>query len=294
MRSYSLSSAPGAGGYRISVKREPHGAASSYLTSKLRPGAVLDVAAPRGDFVLDDGPEPVLLISAGIGVTPVLAMLHHSRPARSSREVWWLHGARRPQEQALAAEAHALLASLPHAHEHVFYSRATPRTPPAGHGAGRSPRTSWPAGPAGRRGAYICGPDAFMADMQQALTALGLDPARIHTELFGALAVDQPRAGRPGPPATAPAARAARHRPAGHLRPQRLSTPFGTGLASVLELADACDVPTRWSCRTGVCHTCVTPLLAGESPTARTRSNPRRRPGADLLRPARHRFVLDM
>ena len=76
VRSYSLSSDPGTGTYRISVKREPHGVASSYLQHNVRPGAVLNVAAPRGDFVLDAGSGPVLLISAGIGVTPVLSMLH--------------------------------------------------------------------------------------------------------------------------------------------------------------------------------------------------------------------------
>ena len=83
VRNYSLSSAPGAGTYRISVKHEPHGVASSYLDCELRPGATLEVAAPRGDFVLEDGTGPVLLISAGIGVTPVLAMLHELAAARS-------------------------------------------------------------------------------------------------------------------------------------------------------------------------------------------------------------------
>jgi ferredoxin-NADP reductase len=97
VRSYSLSSAPDASSYRISVKREPRGVASNYLTAKLRPGAVLDAAAPRGDFVLDAGTGPVLLISAGIGLTAVLSMLHELAARRSDREVWWIHGARRPQ-----------------------------------------------------------------------------------------------------------------------------------------------------------------------------------------------------
>jgi MOSC domain-containing protein YiiM/NAD(P)H-flavin reductase len=127
VRSYSLSSAPGAGAYRISVKREPHGLVSGYLNGTLRPGATLEVAAPRGDFVLDDATGPVLLISAGIGVTPVLAMLHALAARRSERDVWWIHGARGPREHPLAAEAHALLASLPNAREHVFYSATSGR-----------------------------------------------------------------------------------------------------------------------------------------------------------------------
>lgn len=100
VRSYSLSSAPGAAGYRISVKHEPHGTVSGYLTAAVRPGVVLDAAAPRGEFVLDHATGPVLLISAGIGVTPVLAMLHELAAGASEREVWWIHGDRGPPTMA--------------------------------------------------------------------------------------------------------------------------------------------------------------------------------------------------
>jgi ferredoxin-NADP reductase/MOSC domain-containing protein YiiM len=266
VRSYSLSSAPDAGTYRISVKQEQHGIASGYLNHDLRPGAVLDVAAPRGDFVLADGAGPVLLISAGIGVTPVLAMLHRLAASHSDRDIWWLYGARGPQEHPFAAEAHDLLASLPHAREHVFYSAATPAERHRAHAArGRLSkqalaRLGIPAGAS----AYICGPASFMADMRDGLTALGVGQAAIHTELFGALPSINPgltgQARRPphqppGPPGTGPLVTFAR---------SGITTPFGAGRRSVLDLADACDVPTRWSCRTGVCHTCVTPLLSGD------------------------------
>ncbi|MEV6171872.1 MOSC domain-containing protein [Streptomyces sp. NPDC051954] len=92
IRSYSLSSAPDSGSYRISVKHEPHGTASSYLTTKLRPGANLQVAAPRGEFILTEPTGPVLLVSAGIGLTPVLAMLHELAAGPRDREVWWKVG----------------------------------------------------------------------------------------------------------------------------------------------------------------------------------------------------------
>jgi ferredoxin-NADP reductase/MOSC domain-containing protein YiiM len=265
VRNYSLSSAPGGGTYRISVKQEPHGIASGYLNRDLRPGAILDVAAPRGDFVLDDGTGPALLISAGIGVTPVLSMLYQLAESRSEREICWLYGARGPDEHPFAAEAHALLASLPNASEHVFYSAATP---PAGrvHAArGRLneealARVGIPAGAS----AYICGPTSFMTDMRNALTALGVEAAAIHTELFGALpSVNPGLTGQharpphqpPGPAGTGPQVTFAR---------SGITTAFGDGWRSVLDLADACDVPTRWSCRTGVCHTCVTPLMSGD------------------------------
>jgi ferredoxin-NADP reductase len=187
VRSYSLSSAPDGGTYRISVKHEPHGAASTYLTSGLRPGAILD--APRGDFVLDSGTGPVLLISAGIGLTPVLSMLHELAARRSQREIWWIHGARSPHEHPLAAEAHALLAALPHAREYVFYGAAMPPERHRDHAApGRLTKSKLAAlAILASASAYLCGPAAFMADMQQALTAVGIDPARIHTELFAPL-----------------------------------------------------------------------------------------------------------
>jgi ferredoxin-NADP reductase/MOSC domain-containing protein YiiM len=266
VRSYSLSTAAGSGSYRISVKREPHGLVSGYLHRDLRPGAVLDAAAPRGDFTLDAGAGPVLLISAGIGLTPVLAMLHELSAAHSTRDIWWIHGARRPQEHPLAAEAHALLAALPHAHEHIFYSAATAAERARSHAtAGRLSSGSLAALglPADATG-YVCGPASFMTDMRDALTAAGLDRARIHTELFGALpsinpgltGQDRPAPHQPpGPAGTGPMVTFAR---------SGIATRFGPGWRSVLELADACDVPTRWSCRSGVCHTCRTPLLSGE------------------------------
>jgi ferredoxin-NADP reductase/MOSC domain-containing protein YiiM len=266
VRSYSLSSAPAAGTYRISVKQEPHGTVSSYLNQDLRPGALLEVAAPRGDFVLDDGAGPVLLISAGIGVTPVLSMLHQLAAQHSERDIWWLHGARGPREHPFAAEAHTLLASLPQAREHVFYSAATPNERHRARAtAGRITKAALAGlGLPASGCAYICGPAAFMAGVRDALTALGLDPVRIHTELFGALpSINPGLVGQharpphqpPGPPGTGPLVTFAR---------SGITTPFASGRLSVLDLADACDVPTRWSCRTGVCHTCATPLLSGD------------------------------
>ncbi len=265
VRSYSLSAPPSGSGYRISVKHEPHGTVSGYLAGEVRPGAVLDVAAPRGEFVLDEGASPVLLISAGIGVTPVLAMLHELAARRSDREVWWIHGDRGPQEQALTTEAGDLLAALPNARAHVFWSRASAAERRRGHAEpGRITGAGLAAlGVPVTAGAYLCGPAPFMADVQQALIALGVAPSRVHTEVFGTLAPINPgvvvHSARPphpppGPVGTGPLVTFAR---------SGISTPFPADLQSVLDLADACDVPSRWSCRTGVCHTCVTPLLAG-------------------------------
>src|SRR6185369_9812795 len=94
------------------------------------PGTLLDVAAPRGEFVLTDDTDPVLLISAGVGATPVMAMLHQLAAAGSTRDVWWIHVARDASQHAFAAEAHRLLQSLPSAHECIFYTAADAEVPP--------------------------------------------------------------------------------------------------------------------------------------------------------------------
>src|SRR5215216_2814657 len=126
LRNYSMSGPPGAGYYRITVKREPDGTASGYLHTRLAVGDQLDIAAPRGTFILDRTHAPVLLISVGIGATPVLAMLQALAEEHSEREIWWLHGARSSREHSFAAEARTLLASLPNVRTRLYYSRPGP------------------------------------------------------------------------------------------------------------------------------------------------------------------------
>ena len=267
LRNYSLSGPPGAGYYRITVKREQNGAASGYLHTRLAVGDQLEIAAPRGTFILDRTDAPVLLVSAGIGATPVLAMLQALAEEHSTREIWWLHSARNGREHSFAAEARTLLASLPNVHADVYYSRPEPNDV-AGRdfdGVGRLtgallaeldlPRNAQ---------AYLCGPAAFMDAISAGLAALGVSTSGIHTEPFG-----------PAPPVTPGiAARPARspHPPAGQpgsgptieFARSNLSVAWSGAYGSLLELAEACDVPVRWSCRTGVCHTCETTLIGGD------------------------------
>jgi ferredoxin-NADP reductase/MOSC domain-containing protein YiiM len=266
IRSYSLSGPPGTASYRLSVKQEPHGAASSYLRAHRRVGDILDFAAPRGAFTLKAGDNPVLLISAGIGATPVLAMLHTLVNARSTREVWWLYGARDGTEHPFAQESSALLARLLNAHQHICYSH-----PMSGDRQGGDYQTkgrlsvdllsrlSVPSA----ADVYLCGPPTFMSELPAALAASALAPDRIHMEIFGAGPALNPGvtnlSARPvhppaGPPGTGPAVSFAR---------SGLTASWDPAYASLLELAEACDVPTRWSCRTGVCHNCESGLLSG-------------------------------
>jgi len=126
LRSYSLSGAPSEARYRISVKRNAGGGSGVYIAEDVRPGDIIETTAPRGAFILQAGDGPVVLLSAGIGVTPVLAMLHALAAAKSPRQVWWLHGARDRGEHAFADEARALLKALPRAHSHIRYSAPSP------------------------------------------------------------------------------------------------------------------------------------------------------------------------
>ncbi len=266
LRNYSLSGLPGADDYRITVKREREGAASGYLHSRLAVGDELEIAAPRGTFILDRTQAPVLLLSVGIGATPVMAMLHALAQEHSERDVWWLHGARNGREHSFAAEARALLASLPNVHVHISYSRPGPDDvqgrdfDDAGH---LTASLLAQLAPPLDAEAYLCGPSPFMDDVSAGLAAIGLDAAHIHTEPFG------PAPGLTPGIASAPAR--APHAPPGEpgdgptieFARSNVAAAWSSDYASLLEFAEACDVPVRWSCRTGVCHSCETALISG-------------------------------
>jgi ferredoxin-NADP reductase/MOSC domain-containing protein YiiM/ferredoxin len=265
-RSYSLSGAVSTERYRISVKLEPNGAAGTFLHQHVRTGDVLDVSAPRGNFLLQEGERPVVLLSAGIGATPVLAMLHALAAARSSREVLWLHAARDGQHHPFASEVRGLMPALANGRAYVCYSKPDTQDRPVedfdatGH---LSPSVFKEIGLSREADVYLCGPARFMDDMKTALTDIGVAPKQIHLELFNGSEARTPgvigtAARLPHPPAdaadTGPLVSFARSGIAAHWKPS-----YG----SVLELAEACDVPVRWACRTGVCHNCESGLVSG-------------------------------
>ncbi|OBG38750.1 MOSC and FAD-binding oxidoreductase domain-containing protein [Mycobacterium sp. E3198] len=255
LRSYSLSGDPDAGVYRISVKREEHGLVSRWLHANAKPGSVIEAAAPRGDFYLTEGDDPVVLVSAGIGATPVLAMLHALAAAPSGRDVWWLHTTRNRESEAFAGEVATLIESLPHARARVFYTETQ----------GRVNRDSIAAlGLPSNATVYLCGPTRFMTDVRDYFSAAGLDPARVHSELFGALpainpgVVEMGERTPPHPPAGTPGTG-----PSITFARSGLTVNWSWDYGSILDLAEACDVPTRFSCRSGVCHVCVTGVVSG-------------------------------
>src|SRR5271165_2959024 len=266
LRNYSLSDAPSADHYRISVKQEVNGAASTYLHTQVRRSDVLDVSAPRGSFTLRPGDGPVVLLSAGVGATPVLAMLHALAAESSAREVWWLYGARNRDDHPFFQESRGLLQELQHCRSHVRYSRPGPQDrlgsdyDAAGH---LDVAALEQLGVPRDADFYLCGPPTFLRDLTAGLAAWGVATSRVHTEVFGP--------GEPITPGVAAAASRPPHQPSGPagMGPRISFARSGIAVAwdpkyqSLLELAEACDVPVRWSCRTGVCHTCESGLISG-------------------------------
>ena len=266
LRNYSLSDLPTSDHYRVSIKLETNGAASTYLHSQVRVGDLLDVAAPRGSFTLKAGDKPVVLLSAGVGATPVLAMLHSLAAEASPREVWWLFGARNGEDHPFAAESSNLIKALPYGRRFIGYSRPSSNDRP-GIDFDASGRITVDVleklGVPRDADFYLCGPAAFLKDLSAGLAAWGISDDRVHTEIFGP--------GKPITPGVVDPPHALPHLPAGAVGPgprvsfarSGLNVCWDPKFPSVLDLAEACDVPVRWSCRTGVCHTCESGLISG-------------------------------
>jgi len=267
IRSYSLSGPASTERYRISVKIEPNGAAGAYLHEHVRVGDALDVSSPRGSFILEPGERPVVLLSAGIGATPVLAMLHALAAVRSTRPVLWLHGARDREHHPFAAEARGLARALPQGRSYVCYSRPGPgdRMGEDFDTTGHLSRSVFDEVHLPREAdVYLCGPAYFMEAMKEALATVGVARERIHVEIFNG--------GESMTPGVVGGATRAPHLPRDGVGAGAQVSFARSGVAprwnpsayrSILELAEACDIPVRWSCRTGVCHNCESGLISG-------------------------------
>jgi ferredoxin-NADP reductase/MOSC domain-containing protein YiiM/ferredoxin len=266
LRNYSMSGMPGTGNYRVSVKREVNGAVSSYLHDHAHVGDILEVSAPRGGFTLRSGNVPVVLLSAGIGATPVLAMLHSMSAAASGREVWWIYGARNRAEHPFAEESRGLLQTLVNSRSHIVYSKPDSEDE-LGVDYDSVGHVDTPLleriGVARDADFYLCGPPLFLKQLAAGLKIWGADSTRIHAEVFG------PET--PITPGIARSSGSAVHPPVGEpgVGPQisfirsGLTVRWDSRFSSLLDLAEACDVPVQWSCRAGVCHTCECALIGG-------------------------------
>ncbi|MET9813936.1 globin domain-containing protein [Streptomyces sp. NPDC006355] len=185
IRQYSLSGAPGPALRQISVKRvrgggTPDGEVSNHLHARVRVGDVLQLSEPYGDLVLDAGPDtPLLLASAGIGITPITAMLAHLADSGHRAPVTVVHGDRSPATHALRADLETYAAKLPDSAVHLWYEQDAP----SGARSGLVDLTGVLLAPGTR--AYLCGPLPFMRAVRSRLIAGGVAPADIHYEVFG-------------------------------------------------------------------------------------------------------------
>ena len=279
-RNYSLSGSPDwAGHYRISVKREaapptptgcPPGLFSAHLHDAIDIGSEVLARGPEGRFVLEHGHDrPVLLLAGGVGLTPLAAMAHAL--ARSGgRKTYFIHACENGRVQALGEELRALAASTDNLHLHVLY-----RSPLATDELGRdhdsvgliTPALLQSLLPLDDYDVYLCGPGPFMQSVFAQLIRLGVREERIRYEFFGPAtllrAVGAPEA------AIAPPVAVASPAPSGEtpmVTFQRKGTAvaWDPGCATLLDFAEAQGLEPDFSCRAGICATCLCDLVAGE------------------------------
>ena len=271
-RTYTISDSPHAEYYRISIKRElspadrpelPPGLASGYFHNSVEPGTELCVRAPRGDFWLDpQGDTPVVLLSGGVGLTPMISMLNAIVAQDSKRQVWFIHGVRHGGEHAMGAHVRRMAAEHDNIHVHICYSE--PRSDDVegrdyeGPGHVTLPLLQGLLPPAAYD-FYLCGPPPFMKSLFQGLLDWGVPESRIHYEFFGPATVLKETTEATAEVATSSAE-------GQHVTFARagVKVSWDASVESILELAEANGLRPDYSCRSGICHTCMSRLLNGE------------------------------
>jgi len=271
-RTYSLSTGPRSDHYRISVKREPAppnrpdltpGLSSNYFHDRVELGTRLSVKAPRGDFHLDPREiGPVVLLSAGVGITPMMSMLEAIVETGSQRPIWFIHGARNGRDQIMGAVARQIATEHDNVRLHVCYSRPDPEDVPgrdydsAGHITTDLLQRLLPGADFDF---YLCGPEPFMKALHDGLLAWSVPEARIHYEHFGPPNVLKPV--RPQPHKASPTSGA--DTPDVSFARAGLTVPWDPSVESLLELAELHGLRPDFSCRSGICHTCMSRLIEG-------------------------------
>ncbi len=274
LKHYSVSSDPAAeGSYRITVKREtaarpglPDGIGSSYLHDHVDIGAILSVEGPRGEFRLDRlSRRPVVLLSGGVGLTPLVSMLH-ALSGDAARRVLFLHACQDGSRHTLADEIAELARCRPGVTVHTVYQSPTAADRAAGrhHSEGFvTLRLLKQLLPPDACDCYLCGPSGFMQAVYGMLRALGVPKERIAYEFFGPATVLDPEAPLPASSAAiSPIAN--KGATSITLARSRRTLPWNGGTGSLLDFLEAQGLSPEFSCRAGVCGTCKVGLLAGE------------------------------
>jgi ferredoxin-NADP reductase/MOSC domain-containing protein YiiM len=262
-RLFSLCGSPAAPTLRIAVKREANGPGSSYLHDQVRNGDILGISAPRGTFTLSPSKQPLVLLSAGVGVTPLLSILYQVAREDRNRGVWWIHSCRNGAYQAFREKVLSLSLQLTAFHQVLLYSRPNETEllgrdyDSEGHldlqllQSLQLPLESE---------FYLCGPSGYMQSITAALTSLGIGEDQIRSERFG----NDPVALGPGAKTPHLPPENTGQGPLVTFSKSKIAFRWQPRFYNLLEAAEACDVPVQWSCRMGVCHRCETGIIDGQ------------------------------
>ena len=286
-RTYTISDRPDADYYRVSIKREmPPGLSSNYFHDHVQPGARLCVKSPRGDFWLDPGDDtPVVLVSAGVGLTPMISMLNSIVAAGSGRPVWFIHGTRSGREHAMGEHVRSLAAERDNVHLHVRYSRPVPGDVEGNDHDGTGHVTVdilKELLPPAAYDFYLCGPTPFMKTLYNGLLDWGVAEGRIHYEFFGPASVLKAGTGKTQTRVTGDGSS---HAFDVVFDRSGVTVAWDPGVDSILELAEAHGLRPDYNCRSGICHTCMCKLIEGEVTYVAEPADLRIRVRIDLLVP---------
>lgn len=270
-RCYSLSDAPQAGHYRVSIKRvppppgsgHPPGRSSNFFHDHIPVGTTLQVRAPSGHFYLEPGSSPIVLVAGGIGITPLLSMLNWCQARQPEREVWFFYGVRNGKEAAFAAHLNAIAAAKPNVHLRLCFSDPLPedRAGRDFHHRGRVAvnlfRMELPLKPYHY---YLCGPTPMMESLVAALEDWGVPDSHIHFEAFGPASIKRRMA-------EAAAGEGAIAAPLNDITvtfaKSGKQAQWSPQSGSLLELAEAQGIAIDSGCRAGGCGTCQTTIRSG-------------------------------
>ena len=276
LRTYSLSDSPSRDYYRLSIKREPAppgrpdlypGISSNYFHDQVGEGSYLLAKPPRGKFFLDPhGERPVVLLSAGVGLTPLVSMLNARVDAGSKAPTWFMPGSRNSREHAMGAHLRRVAQEHSEVHVHIRYSRPLPEDKAGqnyddqGYVDIQLLKSSLPSMDFDF---YLCGPTPFMKSMFDGLLAWGVPESCIHYEFFGPASALKERARVATPKRAAEASECC-----GEIEVMFSKTGvkanWNPSFESILDLAEANGLSPDYSCRSGICHTCICPLTEGE------------------------------
>jgi ferredoxin-NADP reductase/MOSC domain-containing protein YiiM/predicted pyridoxine 5'-phosphate oxidase superfamily flavin-nucleotide-binding protein len=277
LRTYSLSDRPNSDTYRVSIKWEPApadrpdltpGLSSSYFHDQIEVGAKLRIGAPRGKFHLEpEGERPVVLLSGGVGLTPMVSMMNTIVQSGTQRPVWFIHGARNGREHAMGAHVRRVAEANENVHAHIRYSQ-----PEAEDIEGRDYDSQGRIDiallkrllPFDDHEFYLCGATPFMRSLYCGLLSLDVSEGRIHYEFFGPASTLKPSA-QPIGPAKVPSAEA--ELTAGiqvTFARSGVTADWDPACESILDLAEQHGLNPDYSCRSGICQTCMCALVEGD------------------------------